>query len=429
MITPLNNCSISKENLVLSEQYENQNINNNYFSIRKQEQLSKESIIFIFYEFNFFFYMILFSCFIMCIFAIFIPAAEPEEIAKKYEVIFITIVLSLDILIFTTSKIVLVKDTKKLLIKVMNHLGLPKMKIILKLKNIHFFFRKENDNENKNEERHIDKLFIINHYNLKSIDLDNSTIKQKPAELLYSFSNVMIRKYNKRQIIEVLNDFVGSSRDYKNPLLFDINTYIKDKTKKLDNLQKRKFMKFSRHFFVYYLGYDINDSDYGCFDFFIIAVGVHIDLFLIIPLVMILLNISEEDNRIKITLLFIMIITLVNIILYILYKCLKLKIKDLFRIDCIYSKKFDRIFIGLVNFNKIKYYTFEYQMNNINRFIYEKEENSNKNSFHLKVVFKNNDFQQICTLKDQSENELEGLISLLNKRLIIKTENNFDYNE
>ena len=55
MITPLNNCSISKENLVLSEQYENQNINNNNFSIRKQEQLSKESIIFIFYEFNFFF--------------------------------------------------------------------------------------------------------------------------------------------------------------------------------------------------------------------------------------------------------------------------------------------------------------------------------------------------------------------------------------
>ena len=140
-------------------------------------------------------------------------------------------------------------------------------------------------------------------------------------------------------------------------------------------------MKFSEHFFAYYLDY-INDSDYGFFYFFIIVTGSTIDFLLIVPLVSILLNISEEDNRIKITLLFIMIITLVNIIFYILYKCLKLKIKVLFRIDCIYSKKFDKIFIGLVNFNEIKYLnTFEYQMNNIIRFIYEKEENNNKTIF------------------------------------------------
>ena len=42
----------------------------------------------------------------------------------------------------------------------------------------------------------------------------------------------MFGKYNKKQIIEVLNDYVGSSSDYKNPLLFDINTYIKDNNKK-----------------------------------------------------------------------------------------------------------------------------------------------------------------------------------------------------
>jgi len=43
------------------------------------------------------------------------------------------------------------------------------------------------------------------------------------------------------------------------------------------------------------------------------------------------------------------------------------------------------------------------------------------NYFNLKVEFKNNGTQQICTLMKQSQDELEGLISFLNGEFIVHT--------
>ena len=116
-----------------------------------------------------------------------------------------------------------------------------------------------------------------------------------------------------------------------------------------------------------------------------------------------------------------------NIILYILYKKFKYYFDNIYRIDCIYSKNFDRVFIGLVKYTKTKYInTFEYQMNNISRFILEREGNSSQTNFNLKVVFKNNESQQICTIKNQTQDILEGLAYLLNERLNINSNNNID---
>ena len=114
----------------------------------------------------------------------------------------------------------------------------------------------------------------------------------------------------------------------------------------------------------------------------------------------------------------------ISIIMYILYKFFKLKRKSIFRIDYLYSKDFDRIFIGLVNYTETKYEnTFEYQMNNINRFIFEKKEENDVTNFHLKLNFKNDEIQEICYLRNQREDELEGLINFLNERLIINNDN------
>ena len=66
-------------------------------------------------------------------------------------------------------------------------------------------------------------------------------------------------------------------------------------------------------------------------------------------------------------------------------------------------------------------------MDNISRFILEKELNNSNISFNLKVVLKNNETQQICNLKNKTQKDLEGLAYILNERLIITT--NIDFNE
>ena len=97
---------------------------------------------------------------------------------------------------------------------------------------------------------------------------------------------------------------------------------------------------------------------------------------------------SNNDKLIK--LIGVITFPIVDIILFILYIIFKYCFDNIYRIDCIYSKNFDRVFIGLVKYTKKKYInTFEYQMNNINRFILERGGNSSQTNFNLKVVFKN----------------------------------------
>ena len=107
----------------------------------------------------------------------------------------------------------------------------------------------------------------------------------------------------------------------------------------------------------------------------------------------------------------------VNIIFCLIYKWVKVCKENIYRIDCIYSKDFDRIFIGFVKYNKKSYAnTFELQMNNIDRFILEKQ--GSKVIFNLKVIFKDNNSQQICAIKNKTKENLEGLAYLLNEKLI-----------
>ena len=136
---------------------------------------------------------------------------------------------------------------------------------------------------------------------------------------------------------------------------------------------------------------------------------------------------SIEENNFIPLLIIIIVGIIIDLIIYFLYKCLKLKKENIYKIDFIYSKDFDRIFIGLVKYNQAKYVnTFEYQKNNINKFVYEREGNSNSKNFNLKVEFKNNEIQQLCALKKQNQNELEGLICFLNGGFIANANNNFN---
>ena len=102
--------------------------------------------------------------------------------------------------------------------------------------------------------------------------------------------------------------------------------------------------------------------------------------------------ILKDKYYIRILAVIFSIVNIIFYILYIIYKCCCLT--NIFRIDCIYSKKFDKILIGLVKYNQKEYInTFEYQKDNISNFILE-EEDYKKSYFNLKVVFKNNKSQQ-----------------------------------
>ena len=91
------------------------------------------------------------------------------------------------------------------------------MKFSLDIENTHFYIWEE-DKESE------DELLIINDYkNLIGIDLDTSNIKQKPAKFFYFFDNVWKKN---REYAQILNNFIGSSRAFENPLFFDIDKYL-----------------------------------------------------------------------------------------------------------------------------------------------------------------------------------------------------------
>ena len=172
-------------------------------------------------------------------------------------------------------------------------------------------------------------------------------------------------------------------------------------------------MKLNDHFFSYQIIEEFYPfCIHQCFMKFII----YIDLLIIIGAVILFI----DGIVIMIRFIGVIVLLVFNIFFFLLYKCLNYD--NIGRIDCIYSKNFDRIFIGLVkSFSKKYINTFEYQMNNISRFILEKEINSNDTTFNLRVVFKNNETQQICNIKNKAQEDLEGLAYLLNERLIINT--------
>ena len=262
------------------------------------------------------------------------------------------------------------------------------MKLNFDLENIHFYIQSVVYDDDSDEGHTTYRLFIINNYkNLVGIDLNESNIKQKPAKCFYSFKRPILGGYKDKQFQQVLNDFVDSSRDYKN------------------SLYDRKCVKFSEYFFSYYLKeYQESrcDSKFGLYCFENILVLISIMLF-----------ISCIDSKFYIGILLVLLgDIIINLIIYFLYKCCKYYNDNILRIDFIKSKDFNRIFIGVVKYTETQYVnTFEFQKDNIDIFIYETEGN-----FNLKVIFKNNDkkSQQICALKNQTQNQLEALIRYLN---------------
>jgi len=424
--TPMNDISNQNENLIQSEQNKVQNINVNEYFVDKNDQSSKEYSTFDIKFICCSVFVYLLSIFVILGCLIPVMVLPNLDLYLRIAIGSPGVIFSLILMFFCVYKVKLIKDTSngKVIVKVINHLCFPKMKFNLDIENTHFdVLREITQDENGTHESF--RLLLINDYkNLVDIDLDTSNIKQKPAKFFYSFSNISIGNYGYKQFAKVLNNFIGHSDNYDNPLFFNINKYLK-KTHVIYYFSQvlSKYMKFSDHCFTYHLKHPLGSS---CVDIIFIIISVLIN-FVTISGAIVLLT-SKNDTIIK--LIGVIVFPIANIILYILYKIFKYCFDNIYRIDCIYSKNFDRVFIGIVKYTKTKYInTFEYQMNNISRFILEREGNGSQTNFNLKVVFKNKESQQICTIKNQTQDKLEGLAYLLNERLNINSNNNIDSND
>jgi len=87
------------------------------------------------------------------------------------------------------------------------------------------------------------------------------------------------------------------------------------------------------------------------------------------------------------------------------------------RIDFIYSKDFDRIFIGIVNYKLNGYSrTFEYKTDEIEKFLFQKSEHKNGHTKFI-VLLKNETMIQIKEFKVIDAYEQEGIEYILNEKL------------
>ena len=414
--TSFNENSNPKQNLIYSEepkeQINQEMLNVNQFFVFFKNNKSPENEKFIIKFSSYCILVISLSAFILS--GTIGSALTIKNLETEVRIIIISggIILALISLISFNNKLEIIKDkaNNKTIIKLKNFLCCTKKLIKIDLDNTYFYVKHEIYRDSKGRKRESNILFIINNNkNLSGIDFDKSNIKSKPMKLFYYFNNIDNAKGDK--FGDDLNNFVGASGD--NPLTFNINNYMNNKNINFKPFFEggilSRYMKFSDNYFTYHLRDPFSTTRINClFIFFTILLNV---IFIGLGIYSIKSGIIHIELIVIGSLLFV----IYNIILYLIYKCVKEKKENIYRIDIIYSRNFDRMFIGLVKYTKTSYVNiFEFQMNNINRFILEKISHDN---FNLKVIFKNNHSKLICNVK-KSQEELEGLAFLLNERLI-----------
>ena len=405
--TPYTETFTPNENLIKANQeYNQQNSNiNQYFveSEKKLARVNKISLKVSACQFYIYFFLLVF---IMATTAI-ILAVDYLNLFGKISRIIHGVTFSLIILICFTNKIQITKDysNNKIVIKILNYLCFPKKTIKIDTENFNFAFQKKSVYyEDTSRDKEYGILRIIN--NNKNIDLDISNIKQKPPIFLYSFdvettvgSNIDLSLKNVAEI---------SSSSDSNPLLFDINKYMNKDMRRYRFSIDLKYLKFSEHFFTFHI---ITPPTTSFFYQIMVVIDV-VSNYVVIPPSLLLLAQSGKVYKLLGAFAFVII----NLFIYIIYKLLRLCLRKKLRIDWMYSKDFDRIFIGIVDYyNKTSYTnSFEFEIKNIERFILENESNEN---YNLKVLFKNNEKQHICNIKKNSQQDLEGLAFLLNEKI------------
>ena len=396
--------SQSQEAFINSEQITNQNNKQikdiNQFFIEEDNQQSNQiikndntfTIIFLKYRF------IVIPITIIILLGFTLPALLiDEKILEQYAKIFLIlsgVIISFIILKSSNNKITIKKDLEnnRVQIKLINFLCFPKLKIDCHIDNIIIFC--ENKESYDAETGSVSYYYSLSIYKQfqNLVDLDEDKVKRRPVNFYYSFSDISIGDCKtESEFNHKLNHFISSKNRKSNLKYYGDNN-----------------IEHCEHFFTH----NIRNPNKGtCFDKIINLIAIFFNFFLFGGAIA--LFASKNDSIF--TIMGIFIILAFNIFLYILYKCIKLLIENIIRIDCIYSKNFESIFIGLVKYTKNSYVnTFEYQINNVERFTLNKQ----GNHYSLKVELKNKEIQHIYTIKNRTKWELEKLAYFLNKQFM-----------
>ena len=291
----------------------------------------------------------------------FIVILKMGDIAFAFLFLSAGIALSLLILLFLFSRTEIIKDipNKKIIFYKKNIYGCRKNKFEFNEK-VHFHsteHRWEDDDRTRYEKYY----YAINDF--KDVTLDLNIVKQKQLYLFHIFKD-----WEYATNLYELNHFVGTLVNYDNPLTFDIKKYMEESqtesnpfyTFSSNNNELSRIMKFNEHFFTYYIRFPYEEKN------------------------------KERDMNLN-------------------------------RIDFVFSKNYDEIFVGGVKDNKKSYkYTYHYKMNLINKFMI----NWRGTDIDLIVVLNNNPNNQcICRINEITKINADGLVYLLNEKLNLKNKN------
>ena len=314
-------------------------------------------------------------------------------------------------------KIELIKDVKnnEFIINKLNVLNKPIAHEILNLNSIIFYdvsYITHKEDVPHTTYGHV----IVNTFNDKSnIDLDESDIKTKPRKIFYLLDDIGNGNLNIK-----LSMFVGCSPEPVNPIFLDINRYM---GKPFDNkislkfgkYRINKYMKISDTFFAFYF------KERGNYICCLIIFDAFMAFFSLTGLIYCLFSDLKLNIKIIISVIvYIFFMSIFNSIY--LYFFIKFRNRYIIRIDIIYSNNFDKIFIGLVNYNEKSYLnTFLFEMDTIDKFILEPLNKSQKKN-NLKIILKTLEVRLICRINEDIS-VLEGLLYILNEKLNINNSN------
>ena len=350
----------------------------------------------------------------------------------KIYAIFILLIEFILFLHFLSYKIELTKDfsQRKIIIKKINALSRVREKIAISFESFYFNIRQT--------EKHY-SLIIINSFKEQAdIDLNSSNIRNSPAKSIYCFEKINTVVPNKftgaLQLNNVIEDFISNpNKNLENPLNFNINAYkskFQSYYSQRDFLDFNKYIKFNDYFFSYFNGNPLKNNS---FHFNILyGVSIFIHFCCAFPLLMVYSSVDDYGGKDFAAVFLIMYGFFYTSIYFIFYLICKLKMcckQKSIRIDVIYSRDFDKLFIGVIDMNKNSYINrTEFNISEIDKFVLSKN-TAEESGFHLIPMYKgdnnvNNMGKEIAFIKDVPTN-LEGLVYILNEKLVVNNNNNF----
>ena len=286
-------------------------------------------------------------------------------------------------------------NENKLKVTITNYLGCALTVLNLCLENTNFIIedleRYEPHSDQDRVKIDYTRICIVHTFeNFDEIDIDKSNIVNTPIFVFYYFQRINTELYGGPKKLEnKLNSFMNSPVNSQN-----INKIIDPNI---------KYKILSDHFYSYI----VQNPDFESF-----KLGFIICFIILTELYGLVIYCSARQSQLDIYYWIVIIIGYLFLVLFFILIFIYDRNK-IARIDFIFSKNFDKIFIGTVRRNGKSYRNkFIFKMNKIKSFILDKKRNK---SCILKVIVLN-DYIDICQINNSNFKDEEKLISLLNEK-------------